>query len=437
LKQHGLMPEDANAGEISDLVNAAASQPAGSSLPKVPRLNQGYDFIAQTSTIGVRLEFFGGSGIEDILLCEGCVAAIESFLATAFSNKVWPKTEKLKVLVAIKDGIDEPELNFEPQVMKLSLGWPKKLSVLDASSVSGYGQYLVEFCTYVMAAVATMSDGTDSLEYMVTQENLFERTVSFSFAHFAQGRIFGQPMSSLDDLSHLATKSYPPLEPLPVVVPRVLGKTKPVQAETHDGSEQNSDSFSPPKKHGDLAVSSVINTHLWDKAGWGGVLYAHLGPTDSRPPLLGLLFDNREMASAIFREWNDKFGRKDVEDRIRISIIRGINPDNAHHYRVHITQSIEAGKETVDAPKTMISVSRLNTMEPDNSVSLEGFLEQFARFGAFFLIPCIPSKEAGEPELLLNHSILSRNLHVRQASEVGENDQDAVAVKDSDNMAST
>ena len=234
LEQHDLMPDGTDIGEISDLVNAVASEYASSNLPKLPRLNQGRDFVAQISIIGVRIEFFGGSSIEDILLCEGCVSAIESFLATALSNNIWPKAEKLKVHIEIKDGIDEPEFFFNPEAMTLSLGWPKNLSVLDARSVSGCGQYLVEFCSLVAEAIATIPEAESSLEHMITQEKLFERTVSFSFAHFAQCRILGQYMSSFDDLSHLATKSYPPVDPLPEVVPRDPDKMNPISAEERE-----------------------------------------------------------------------------------------------------------------------------------------------------------------------------------------------------------
>ena len=428
LEQHGLIHKGTDIGEIADLVNATASQPANSDLPRLPRLNQGEDFFTRISVIGVCIDFFGGSSIEDVLLCEGLVSAIESFLATAFSNNVWPTTEKLEVHIAIEDGIDEPKSCFKPEIMTLGMEWPRKLSVLDAVSVSGFGKYLVGFCSYVVEAIATMPKAENSWEQMITHENLFERTVSFSFAHFAQRRILGQYIFSLDDLSHLATKSYPPLYPLPEIVPWDADNKKSISAEVREECNQKSSTYSAPKRHEDITVSSVINTHLWDNASWRGVMYALSGPTTREPPLLGLQFGNREFASAIFKEWNDKFGRKDADDCIRISIIRGINSDNVHHYRVKISQSIKFDKETMDASKRIISVSRIMTMEPDDSMNLLSFLEQFERFGVFFLIPCISSENVREPELMFDHSILSRNLHVRQASEVGKHDQDIAAI---------
>ena len=438
LDEHGLIPEREDVSELAKMVNVAASQSASSNFPRTPVVNKSQKFLASISIIGVQVEISGGDSMEDIVLCEACVTAIESFFATAFSNKVWPKVENLKVHVGIRGGLSEPEFEFDPMSMTLKLAWPKGSSLLDASAVAGFGKYLIEFCTRAMDAIAVLPEEA-SLEHMITNESLLERTVSFSFAHFAQGRVFGNYLSSLNDLAHLVSRSYPPVEPMPTVVPLDVKEADEETVPNSVGnvselSESSEHEYTPPNRHSDLAVSSVINTHLWDQAGWRGVLYAHSGPMDSQPPLLGLSFESKEMASSIFKEWNEKFGRKDTEDRIRISIIRGIDANNRHYYRVHVTQSINAERYAEEEIKTLVSVSRLNTMEPDCSTNLENFLEQFEKFGMFFLVPAVISVGGHAPELLLDHSILSRNLHIRHAWEIGENDQDYVAIRNSDNI---
>ena len=158
LKQHGLIPADVDVTDVAELVNAAASQNVGFNLPNRAWLNTDKKFFTKTLAIGVGIEILGGSSREDICLCEACVAAIESFLATAFSNKVWPICECLSVLIEISDEIHEPQIDFNPKVMKIVFLWPKRFSVFDANLVSGFGQYLVELCTAVLAAIATNSD---------------------------------------------------------------------------------------------------------------------------------------------------------------------------------------------------------------------------------------------------------------------------------------
>lgn len=422
LKRESLMPDDTDIAELANMVNAAASHPACYDLPKVPRLNGGERFLAQTSIIGVHLEFTGDQSTENILLCEACMAAIESFSATAFSNKIYPKTKKIKVVIKILDDLDELEIAFDPVSTKLNFGWPKQCSVLNTRSISTLGKYLLEFCIYTLDTISFLNEADNSFQHMITNEKLFSRTTSFSFAHFSQKRITGKYLSSIDDFLFLVTKSHPPVDPLPKVISKGLNVHKSGLKERNAASNRGFHSAT----HNDINIKSVINTHLWDRAGWKGMIYSY--SVDFYPPFLGLFFENREMASAIFEEWNDEFGLEDVDDRIRISIIRGINSENVNHYRVHIGHSVSENDRFSESLKTVLYPSRLHTMRPDNSRNLEGFLERFERFNRCVLIPAVGSSGRRKLELLLNHSILIRNLHIRQACEIGVNDEDIVAV---------
>lgn len=427
LREYDPVQEGNELIELADLANLAAAQPVSHILPKVPWLNNGQSFYARTVIIGVVVEFMGNDTAEDILLCETCIGAIESFLATAFFNKIFPKTEKLIVHVKIKEDLNEPELKFDSVLMVLNLNWPKKYSVSDANATSIIKKYLLELCAYVADVIAFVPDAENFIKHIVLKENLFERAVSFSFAHFSQNRTLGGYLVSLSDLSFLTRKSYPPLQPLPEIVP-----TSPKIPNDDSVEEDTKKNNLHSLKHDEVVVSSIINTHLWDEAVWRGVVYAHSGVVDTRPPLLGLAFKNRKSALSIFKEWNDKFGRKDVNDRIKISIIRGICSDNVHHYRVIVTPSFESFNKLTELPKVFVGLS--HKMEPKSSRNLDGFLRQFKRHSRFYLVPAVILDGRDEPELVLDYSILSRNLHVKQAWEVDANDCDAVAVMKDDKI---
>ena len=420
--EHGLIKEDSNIDDIAELVNTIASEYGSFDLPKSPRLNQGEDFFVKTKIIGVDIEFLGGSSIEDILLCEGLVTATEIFLATAFSNNIWPTIERLEIHIKISDKIDNPKFQFEPKTMALNVEWPKRFDVLDAVMVSRFGKHLLEFCSYIAVAM-TVSKTKDTWEQMIANERLFDKTVSFSFAHFDQCRILGKHMTSFDDFPDITIKFYPPSYPLPKVIPHNANNKNPVLEKGEKIDKKKSNPYLFPKRHDDIVVSNIINSHLWNNAGWKGVMY---GPSENSqcPPFLGLHFDNKEFATAIFKEWNDKFGERDTNDCIRISIVRGINPDNIHHYRIKISKSIEVDKKTIVPSQRIVGQSRINTMMPDSSIGLTSFLEEFEKFKVFYLIPCMSLKNNGEPKLLFEHAILCRNLHIRQVSEIGDNDQD-------------
>ena len=415
--------------EISDLANLAAAQPISSDLPKNAWLNNGQSFYARTVIIGVVVEFVGNDTVEDILLCESCIGAIESFLATAFSNKIFPKAENLKIHVKSRKDLNKLEIKFNPVSMVLELTWPGKHSVLDTSMTSAFKKHLLEFCAYVACTIAFVPDVKKFIKHMVIGESLFERTVSFSFAHFSQNRILGSYLASLNDLAFLIEKSYSPLQPLPKIFPK---SPKNQEADLLRGDRGKGELHS--LKHNDVAVTSVINIHLWDRALWRGVIYVHSGMMDPHPPLLGFAFENKKKALSIFEEWNSKFGREDVDGRIRISIIRGICSDNVNHYRVHIAPSFSSLSKPNELTKVLFGVSRIHKMEPKTSSNLDGFLRQFEQHGRFYLIPAVIPSGGGKLELFRDCSILIRNLHVKQAWEIGANDRDAIAVRKDDKI---
>ncbi|WP_148266118.1 hypothetical protein [Pseudovibrio sp. FO-BEG1] len=429
-----LIPEGTEVSEVADMTSLLAAQPARSSMPKALGLNQGHAFQAQTTIIGVEINFHGGDTLDDVLLCQTCLTAVESFMATAFRHQVFPRVERLDVFISLQIDLEEVSIELDESSSRITVMWPQVQSVLNSQAVMVAQPHLLELCALVLSAISMMPETEKSLDQMVTQEEVLERALSFSFAHFALERVMGTNASSLDDFEHLREKSYPPIYPLPDVVPQSSKQGGISQSNEWAGSNEVPDEFETPQSHKAIKSCSIINLPLWDKAGWQGVLYAHNGAEDQQPPMLGLVLSDRDAATGIFKEWNKKFGRKDVDDQIRISIIRGVKAEQEHHYRVHISRSIENGLGQENPGSRIYNVSRIHNMEPESSENLEMFLEQFNKFGMFFLIPVVVSESASMPDLLIEHSILCRNLHVRYAYEIGQHDPDSVVIKDGDNI---
>jgi hypothetical protein len=434
LAEMELIPEGTEVSEVADMTSLLASQPASSSMPKSLGLNQGHAFQVQTTIIGVEIRFRGGDTLDDVLLCQTCLTAVESFMATALRHEIFPRVERLDVFIFLQSDLEDVSIEFDESSSCITVMWPQQQLVLNPQGAMAAQPHLLQLCVLVLGAVSMMPDTEKSLDQMVTQEEVLERALSFSFAHFALERVLGTKASSLDDLEHLRNKSYPPIDPLPDIVPQSSEQDGASQFYEWAGNNEMPDDFESPQSHKAIKLSSIINLPLWDKAGWKGVLYLHYGSEDRQPPILGLVLSDREAATAIFREWNKKFGRKDVNDQIRISIIRGVNAEKEHHYGVHISKSIENELRRENPGRRVYNVSRINHMEPESSENLEMFLEQFNKFGMFFLVPAVVSESASMPDLLIEHSILSRNLHVRYAHEIGQHDPDAVVIKDSDNI---
>jgi hypothetical protein len=105
-------------------------------------------------------------------------------------------------------------------------------------------------------------------------------------------------------------------------------------------------------KHSEIRTVSLIRETLWEKAKWFGTAY--VGAEDnSVPPLLLLMFRNREAARQIFHYWNLELGNRDTVERLRVSIVRGINTAKPWFYQlnyVRLTQKAGPVRRWRSAP---------------------------------------------------------------------------------------
>jgi hypothetical protein len=49
-------------------------------------------------------------------------------------------------------------------------------------------------------------------------------------------------------------------------------------------------------------------------------------------------------------------------------------------------------------------------------------------------VPAVLSEKASMPDLVLEHSILSRNIHIRFAHEIGQHDPDSIVIRNPDDI---
>jgi len=185
----------------------------------------------------------------------------------------------------------------------------------------------------------------------------------------------------------------------------------------------NARKFAPSKDHRDLSVRSIIDIHLWDRAGWTGTAFADWG--QPYPPTIALLFTDGDAARKIFERWHERFGRIDKHEEIYVAIVRGISPDKPAHYRMLITSRLRP--EIDVGGQQIIMACRINTMNAESDLNLVRFLDTYAKAGAYSLVPAI-WRSTGEPEFLLDLAILKRQLSVKAVSEVGDHDIEMVAL---------
>ncbi|WP_315008240.1 hypothetical protein [uncultured Granulicatella sp.] len=132
--------------------------------------------------------------------------------------------------------------------------------------------------------------------------------------------------------------------------------------------------------HEKIYSSNVIYIPLWEKAGWRGLTVISDKNYDY-PPLVGLLFDNKEGID-IFRKWKEEI----KVEKITLGIITGINKANPYWYRVIIGEDLIRSKniEKNSTPRIFSQLTKLHTMEAKNQTNLNILKRSLAKHKIFY-----------------------------------------------------
>lgn len=190
----------------------------------------------------------------------------------------------------------------------------------------------------------------------------------------------------------------------------------------------------PEKERKSLFVTGFIDIEQWDKAEWSGVAFL-FDPKFKQPPMLVLLFKNREAAENIFNQWLSRLGEFDNYNELRIAFVEGKVPQVEDGYYVHISTNVENvishfKEDGVEMDDDLIMlISRFHRMNPPKeSKNLENFKGVYGKFGSYRIMPGVINGEKiewiGNELSILKKDILFRN--VKDIKSV--NDQDAVVL---------
>lgn len=184
-------------------------------------------------------------------------------------------------------------------------------------------------------------------------------------------------------------------------------------------------------EHKSVYVTGVINVEFWDEACWRGI--AILSDKKSAP-YFGFLFENREAAVKIFREWNERFGHRDLYEEIRIAVIEGDIPGKELGYTVHITTNTEnliskCNELNLPVDRTLFAlISRFHRMPTENgNRNINIFRQEIEKFLSYKIIPVYMDGNALES--LFDYEIEKTEIVFKHVNEIAENDIDIVCIK--------
>ncbi len=180
--------------------------------------------------------------------------------------------------------------------------------------------------------------------------------------------------------------------------------------------------------------NSVINDtfeKLWDEANWIATGFAF---SPNNQAAIGFVFENKKPALEIFRQWQEKLGKADIDELLRIVIIEGDIPEQELGYTIHLTSNLDAILKNADASKLngdeelqidMLSkYQRLQQDKGSEEQGLERFKTTFEQQKEYIILPAFYTDPNIHPHFEL--AILKKEIHFRNVQDIPPKDIDSV-----------
>ncbi len=392
----------------------------------------------QSQVLGCKITVESKTEQPCVEVSESLLAAIESFMATSAIERAIAREPELTVEVRISEFADAlVEVSIEERagrphaIVKCRAVDPHDMPVEQQVEVR---EAVFKAVVTIIAHIVMFKDLKGDLETLFRDEKVLERAVGFTSTFGAQANVLGNlPKTSLSSWISEKAKKYNLKRDVPWKPEESPEEKKPsgksaLSSHKH-GVKPPSELIDTNISHSKIATVSLIRERLWDRAGWTGTVFIN-DSLNKFPPIFGLIFRNHEAGTEIFRYWREELGEVDVEEKIRIAVVKGIDKAHPHAYRVTVGTNPSAIPEGMRFIAFVNRMHRMDAITPDN---LNRFLSAQSAVGALHLAPALAPPDfdgTQAPKIRMDLRIGVRHVHVRNAWEIGINDIDAVAIYD-------
>ncbi|QLE59999.1 hypothetical protein [Nostoc sp. TCL26-01] len=445
LRSEGWIPEEEDEASVRKFFNDWTAQPASHDLPELPE-------ILAEDTVELRSQVLGCNVVAEVLnntrslfIAESILAAFEAFLATSLDSQLFPHQPNIRFQIVSSDSVanvidfqikEEGGETFETLIEVKHSANESYITELNPESL---GKTLAELIIRVIFKIAFVSDPEQYFERLLQDELAFSRALDFTNVAVAVWNILGKsPKLQLTDWRLSDSDQHFPSQ-----------RTKTWNTETVQNTSEEQANVVLPKpgqgepppelnsidhlKHRDRKILSLINVHLWEKAGWCGVGVGFIPNSQNLPLLqLALLFRDENASKKIFAQWREAVGDTDVEEKISVSIITGIDADNPAAYRVVIGTNPD-WLEVSSNSQVLLSY-RIRTIEPSNSRNIDQFISAFENLGFYILTPGYIAQDSSSPDFFWELGIMKRQISIRPAWQIGEHDFDICGIQSDDKI---
>jgi len=410
-------------------------------LPECPLLYNQQTVSIGSRVLGCRIAVNCKTDSACVAVGESILGALESFLATSAPDRAIAREPELTMEVRTSDFVEKPV----SVVVEERAGRPHlaiRCQALDQQAMSigkqaAIREAVFEVTVTTLAQFVEFKDFKYDLEALLRDEKVWERAVGFTSTFGTQVNVLGiSAKTRLSAWNERNASVYP------------LVRVEPWEPEEMENSKEEKGDLTLPhagqrggpppelldrnlRSHEQIETVSLIRGRLWDRARWSGTVFAtDLG--NESPPVLALLFSDREAGREIFVHWREELGTSDVKEKMRLAIVKGI--DKAHPYAYRVVIGCAPSVSPTGA-RIVTLVSRVHRMDATTPENLERFIAAHAAIGAFYLAPAFaPEGFTGSqaPEVELDLSVGMHCVHVRDAWEIGPHDIDSQAICEDD-----
>ncbi|PCH66677.1 MAG: hypothetical protein COC06_12415 [Bacteroidales bacterium] len=381
------------------------------------------DFISeseisiQSKVLGCSFKYIMERDVELLLAAETFAAFFENYLSTSI-KELFPITEQIVIKLVKNSEValfdftaSDSGSEYIIEINKFS--FPRE-------SFSGLWGKMVDFSSRIISNNFFSNDILGHLDNLFKHEELHER-LSFVFEHrnFAKNVLGDNPKLFFNEWSR-DKKEY-------TLKGYELVKLK-IEESQKNNSKTTKNSFNI-SRHDENKVVSIIQVKFWDQAKWKG-----FGPFYA--PHIGfgifLAFENGVAGQAIFDEWTKRFGKEDINDIIKITIVKGVNKNNPYWYKVHISANIQS--QSLESREKYLSLAaRFHQMTPNNPENMKRIEQMVSLKKKFMFCPAEISNNGKDVEPYFDKAIIKSSIEIKNAWELDINAPESVVIlKDDD-----
>jgi len=262
----------------------------------------------------------------------------------------------------------------------------------------------------------------EAIETLFGEERALDRALNFAGSIVVTASVLGHDQGAgLKALSKGGERAFPYVRTIAFAEGNGSRSGDANAAESEHGSAAEGAVYQT--RHDRMRVESVVHVPVWDKARWRGVLYM---TAEAVPPVMLLIFTDLAAADEIWLGWSHAFGKVDESERIRVSVVRQVDPEHPAWYRVVIGANPRTG-----SPGLAFALGRVLTVNPDSDINLERFLADYRMHGSYYLgVGFAPQDAVGPEDTKRRGFIQKKQLIVLNASDIGPNDLEVVALSE-------